>query len=72
MRIVLGVMGGIFLLLMISAGYLYNTQNSENIELAKKRITAMLAALVFITFSVLLLRVIGVNILDVTTLGIIG
>lgn len=72
MRIVLGVIGGIALILMIISGYLYNTGQVDNVAKAKQTITAMFAAIIFIVFSVLLLRFIGVNVLDVTTVGIIG
>jgi hypothetical protein len=71
-RLVLGVIGGISLLLLISAGFLYSTGRTENLEKAKQRITAMFGAILFIVFSVLILRFIGVNILDVTTAGILG
>lgn len=72
MRIVLGIMGGIALILMIISGYLYNTGQTDNVAKAKQTVTAMFAAIIFIVFSVLLLRFIGVNVLDVTTVGIIG
>lgn len=71
-RITLGVIGGVMLLLMISAGYLYQTGQIDNIAKAKQRIQAMFTALIFLVFSTLLLRIIGVNILDVTTAGILG
>lgn len=72
MRIALGIIGGIMLLMLISVGYLYNTGLTENIEAAKKRLTAMFTALLLLVFSALFLRVIGVNVLDVVTVGIIG
>lgn len=71
-RIIFGVIGGIALILMISVGYLYQTGNTENIEKAKKRVIALFSAIIFLVFSVLLLRIIGVNILDVTTPGILN
>ncbi len=71
-RISLGIMGGIFLLLLMSAGYLYQTGTTENLEKAKQRILSIMGSLVFLVFSVLILRVIGVNILDVTTSGVLG
>lgn len=72
MRIVLGVIGGIALILLIIVGYWYNTGKIENIAKAKQQLAAVFGAIVFIIFSVLLLRFIGVNVLDVATPGVFG
>ena len=75
-RITLGVLGGVFLVMLIITGYAYQEAikdgNAETSTKMMARLKIMAGTLVFLAFSGLLLRIIGVNILDVTTSGILG
>lgn len=65
----IGVMGGVALLQMIYAGIMYQTGNKEKIAKARSQISATLVGLAVLVFSILILEIIGVNILDVTSAG---
>ncbi len=70
-RIALGVVGGVALLQLILAGLAYQSGNEENIQKAQSRIFATIGGLAVLIFSVLILRIIGVNILDVIPEGLV-
>ncbi len=70
-RISLGVVGGVALLQLILAGLAYQSGNEENIQKAQGRIFATMGGLAVLIFSVLILRIIGVNILDVIPSGLV-
>lgn len=65
----IGVMGGVALLQIMYAGLMYQTGNKEKIAKARSQIDATLIGLAVLVFSILILEVIGVNILDVTSAG---
>jgi hypothetical protein len=71
-RISMGVMGGIALLRLIFLGYQYQFGDQKQIQAARDGVLSTLAAIVVVLFSVLLLRIIGVNILDVVPSGFFG
>lgn len=64
-RIALGVMGGIALLQLIYAGVMYQLGDEAKIKEARDRVIATITGLAVLIFSVLILRIIGINILDV-------
>jgi hypothetical protein len=64
-RIALGVMGGVALLQLIWAGLLYQSGNEKKIADARQKVIATLTGIAVLVFSILILRIIGVNILDV-------
>lgn len=68
-RIALGVMGGVALLQMVYVGILYQQGNTEKIKGARTQLIATLTGVAVLVFSVLILRIIGVNILDVIPAG---
>lgn len=68
-RIALGVMGGVALLQMIYVGILYQQGNTEKIKGARTQLIATLTGVAVLVFSVLILRIIGVNVLDVLSVG---
>lgn len=65
-RILLGFAGGVAILLIIAAGYEMMTSqgNPEKVKGARERLTAAIVGLVFILFSVAVLQIIGVDILQ--------
>lgn len=71
-RIALGVMGGVALLRMIYLGYVYQTGDEGKIKEARQGVIGTLAGLLLALFSVLVLRIIGVNVLDVVPAGFFG
>lgn len=71
-RISMGVMGGVALLRLIFLGYQYQFGDQKEIQKAREGVLSTLAAIVIVLFSVLLLRIIGVNILDVVPTGFFG
>lgn len=71
-RIVLGVMGGVVLLRMIYLGYLYQSKDEKKIAEAKAGVISTLAGILVVLFSILILRIIGVNILNVVPAGFFG
>ncbi len=66
-RILLGFAGGVAVLLIIAAGYEMMTSqgNPEKVKGARERLTAAIVGLVFIIFSVAILQIIGVDILQI-------
>jgi hypothetical protein len=71
-RIALGIMGGVALLRLIYLGYLYNFGSEDKIKPATQDILATLGGLLVVIFSVLILRIIGVNVLDIVPPGFFG
>ncbi len=67
LRVLLSISGGIILLLIIRSGYQLMTSqgNPEKITEAKDRITSAIIGLLFLIFSLVILEVIGVDILNV-------
>lgn len=70
-RLALGVVGGVALVQIILAGLAYQSGNEESIQKAQARIFGTIGGLAILIFSVLILRIIGVNILDVVPEGFI-
>lgn len=68
-RIAYGVMGGVALIQFIIAGIYYQTGQEEKVREARKNIIATITGLAVLTFSVLILRIIGINILDILPAG---
>ncbi|GAB4283487.1 MAG: hypothetical protein Kow0081_0070 [Candidatus Dojkabacteria bacterium] len=69
-RITLGIIGGVALIQIILAGVAFQSGQEAQIEAAKKRLFATFGGLLLLIFSVLILRIIGVNVLDVLPEGI--
>lgn len=68
-RIAFGVMGGVALLQLIQAGVMYQKGDQAGIEKAKGQVIATLSGIALLVFSVLALRIIGINVLDVLPEG---
>lgn len=66
-KILLGFAGGVAILLIIAAGYEMMTSqgNPEKVKGARERLTAAIVGLLFIIFSVAILQIIGVDILQI-------
>lgn len=64
-RISFGVLGGVALLQIILAGIAYQSGEEARIQAARNRVFATLGGVSLLVFSVLVLRIIGVNVLDV-------
>ena len=66
-RIVLGISGGIALLLVIFSGYrmIASRGNPEKVQEARERLTSAIVGLLFIIFSLVILQIIGVDILQI-------
>ncbi|MBL8014878.1 MAG: hypothetical protein JNK26_01665 [Candidatus Doudnabacteria bacterium] len=72
-RVVLGIMGGVALVRITYLGIITAQSNDDGkIAEARKGVIATLAAVAVIVFAVLILRVIGVNVLDVVPSGFFG
>lgn len=72
-RVALGVMGGVALIRITYLGIITAQSSDEGkIAEARKGVIATLAALAVVVFSVLILRIIGVNILNVVPAGFFG
>ena len=71
-RIALGVMSGVVLLRMIYLGYIYQSGDTGKIAEARSGVIATIAGIVVVVFSVVILRVIGVNVLDIVPKGFFG
>ncbi len=67
LQFLIGIAGGIAVLLIIYAGYKLMTSqgNPEAIQNAKNILTAVIAGLLFLIFSILLFEVITVDILKI-------
>jgi hypothetical protein len=70
-RIAFGVMGGVALLQMILAGIAYQSGDEAKIKEAREKLIATFTGVAVLVFSVLILRILGVNILDVIPSGTI-
>lgn len=68
-RIVYGVMGGVALIMLIYAGIMYQTGNEANVKKARESIIRTITGLIVLTFSILILRIIGINVLDILPSG---
>ena len=66
-RILLGFAGGVATLLIIASGYEMMTSqgNPEKVKGARERLTSAIVGLIFIIFSVAILQIIGVDILQI-------
>lgn len=72
-RIVLGVMGGVALIRITYLGIITAQSDDEGkIAEARKGVIATLAGIALVVLAVLILRVIGVNVLDVVPAGFFG
>lgn len=69
--VLLGLSGGVAILLIIAAGYQMMTSqgNPEKVKEARERLTAAIVGLLFIIFSVTILQIIGVDILQIPGFG---
>lgn len=70
-RIALGTMGGVALLQLILVGLRYQQGDEAKIKEAREQLIATLTGLAVLVFSVLILRILGVNILDIIPAGTI-
>lgn len=63
----LGIMGGVAFLLMLYGAFLMITSagNPEKVKAGRETITSALAGLIFAIFSLFILRVIGIDILQI-------
>lgn len=68
-RIGFGVMGGVALLQLILAGIAYQSGEDAKIKSAREKVIATLTGIAILVFSVLILRIIGINVLDVLPSG---
>ncbi len=69
LRIILGVMGGVALIRLIILGYQYQFAGEDKIKPSVQDILATLGGLLLVLFSVVILRFIGVNLLDIVPPG---
>lgn len=65
-QIFLSISGGIAMLIIIAAGYRYMTSqgNAEAVKAAQEQITSAVVGLLFLVFSMVILQIIGVDILQ--------
>jgi hypothetical protein len=70
-RIGFGVMGGVALLQMVYVGIQYQRGDEGKIKAARSQLFATLSGIAVLVFSVLILRIIGVNILNVIPSGLL-
>lgn len=70
-RIALGTMGGVALIQLIVVGLRYMQGEEGEIKKAREQLVATLTGLATLIFSVLILRILGVNILDIIPAGTI-
>ncbi len=68
-RIALGVVGGVALLELILVGIQYQRGDEEGVKKARERLIATLTGVAVLIFSVLILRILGVNVLDILPSG---
>ncbi|RMD77192.1 hypothetical protein D6810_01720 [Candidatus Dojkabacteria bacterium] len=68
-RIIFGVVGGIALVLLIIAGLQYMKGEEEAVKKARENLIQLFTGLVVLIFSIVILRIIGINILDVLPVG---
>lgn len=70
-RIALGVIGGVALLQLIYVGIQYQLGDEAKIKEARSRLIATITGVAVLVFSILILRIIGVNVLDILPVGAI-
>lgn len=65
-RLVMGIAGGVALMLLILGGvqFVSSSGDPDSLDEAKEKITAAVSGLMLILFSVLVLKTVGVDILD--------
>lgn len=68
-RIALGVIGGVALLQLIYVGIQYQLGDEAKIKEARSRLIATITGVAVLVFSILILRIIGVNVLDILPAG---
>lgn len=68
-RITLGVVGGVALLQLIWVGILLQSGQEKQIAAARKNLFATLTGVAVLVFSILILRILGVNVLDILPAG---
>jgi hypothetical protein len=71
-RIALGVMGGVILIRFIIVGYQYQFGDEAKLKEARDAAFSTLGGVIFLVFSVLILKIIGENILGVVPPGFFG
>lgn len=71
LKFAIGIGGGVAMLLIIVGAFQVMTSsgNPENLKKGQEKITSAIAGLIFIIFSVFLLKLIGVNILNIPGFG---
>ncbi|BCX13916.1 MAG: hypothetical protein KatS3mg085_448 [Candidatus Dojkabacteria bacterium] len=67
----LGIMGGVALIQIIYAGIMYQSGNEEKIRKAREQLLATLTGLAVLVFSVLIVQILGVNLLDTIPAGLL-
>ncbi|MCS7317880.1 MAG: pilin [Candidatus Dojkabacteria bacterium] len=68
-RIALGTFSGIALLQLIYIGIMYQYGDEQRIKAARKQLISTILGIILLAFSVLIFRIIGVNIFDVLPEG---
>ena len=65
------MLGGVAMLLLIYASFLYITSqgDAEKIKTAKSLLTAIIAGMLFIIFSIMIMKFVGITLLDLPTLN---
>lgn len=71
LRVLIGISGGVAVLLVIAAGYQLITSqgNPEKVKEARERLTSAIVGLLFIFFSVTILQIIGIQLLQLPGLS---
>ncbi|NOY15153.1 MAG: hypothetical protein GXP43_02955 [bacterium] len=69
-RILSFLLGGVAMLLLVYASFLYITSqgDAEKIKQAKSLLTAIIAGILFIIFSIMIMKFVGLTLLDLPTL----
>ncbi|HEX7042527.1 MAG TPA: pilin [Patescibacteria group bacterium] len=70
-KLILGIAGGVAAVLIIASGYEMMTSqgNPEKVKAARERLTSAIVGLLFIIFSVAILQIIGVDVLQLPGFG---
>lgn len=68
-RIAFGIMGGVSLIQLIVAGIAYQSGDEAKIQEAREKVISTITGVALLVFSVLILRIIGINVLDVVPVG---
>jgi hypothetical protein len=71
LRWAMGIGGGIAFLLILYAGFqiISSSGNPEKLQAGKELMTAAIAGLILLLFSIFILRFIGIDILGITSFG---